>query len=66
LTPAECATIRQKFDVVLRDYPGLVFLGVFVDASGQAICGWGAPSLAVVNDIITKVEAIRRWMARWQ
>jgi hypothetical protein len=56
LSPAQCAAIRQKFDVVLRDYPGVVFQGVFVDVNGQGICEWDAPSVAVVNEIITKVD----------
>lgn len=56
LTPAECAAIRQRFDTVLCDYPDAVFHGVFVDANGQGICEWDAPSVAVVNEVITKVD----------
>ena len=56
LTPAECASIRRKFDAVLKDHPGVVFHGVFVGAGGQGICEWEAPSVAVVNEIITKVD----------
>lgn len=56
LTPAQCAAIRQKFDAVLRDYPGVTFRGVFVDGDGQGICEWDAPSVAVVNEVITKVD----------
>jgi hypothetical protein len=56
LTPAQCADIRQKFDAVLRAYPGVVFHGVFVGANGQGICEWDAPSVDVVNEIITKVD----------
>lgn len=56
LTQAQCAEIRQKYDTALRDYPGVVFHGVFVDAKGQGICEWDAPSVAVVNEVITKVD----------
>jgi hypothetical protein len=34
----------------------VVFQGVFVDAKGQGICEWEAPSVAVVNEVITKVD----------
>jgi hypothetical protein len=56
LTPAQCAAIRQKYDSVSRDYPGATLRGVFVDEKGQGICEWDAPSVAVVNEIITKVD----------
>jgi hypothetical protein len=56
LTPAECAGIRQKFDEVLRNYPGVVLHGVFVDEKGQGICEWEAPNAAIVNDVITQVD----------
>jgi hypothetical protein len=56
LSATECSAIRQKFDAVLRDYPGVVFHGVFVDQNGQGICAWDAPSVEVVNEIITKVD----------
>ena len=56
LTPAQCAEIRQNYEAVLRDYPGVVFQGVFVDANGQGICEWDAPSVALVNEIITRVD----------
>jgi hypothetical protein len=56
LSPDQCAAIRQKFNSVSRDYPGATLRGVFVDAHGQGICEWDAPSVAVVNEIITKVD----------
>lgn len=56
LTAAQCAEIRQKYDSVVRDYPGVVFHGVFVDLKGQGICEWDAPSIDVVNEIITRVD----------
>lgn len=56
LTPRQCAEIRQKYDSVVREYPGVVFHGVFVDSKGQGICEWDAPSIDVVNEIITRVD----------
>lgn len=49
-------SIRAKYDAVLKDYPGVVLHGVSVDANGQGICEWEAPSVAVVNEVITKVD----------
>ncbi len=56
LTPSQRVEIRGKYDAVLRDYPGVVLHGVFVDQNGQGICEWEAPSVAVVNEIIVKVD----------
>lgn len=56
LTPEQRAAIRQKYDSVIRQYPGVVFHGVFVDEKGQGICEWDAPSVDVVNEIITAVD----------
>jgi hypothetical protein len=56
LTPDQCAQIRRKYDVALKDYPGVSLKGVFVDGNGQGICEWEAPSVAVVNEVITKVD----------
>jgi hypothetical protein len=56
LTPAQCAAIRQKYAAVCRAYPGANLRGVFADANGQGICEWEAPSVAVVNEIITQVD----------
>ncbi len=56
LTPAQCAEVRSRYDAALAAYPGVSLLGVFVDANGQGICEWEAPSVAVVNEIITQVD----------
>jgi hypothetical protein len=56
LTPAQCAEIRQNYDAALRDYPGVVFHGVFVDSEGRGICEWEAPGIEIVKKIITRVD----------
>jgi hypothetical protein len=56
LTAEECSAIRQKYDAALRNYHGVTFHGVFVDDKGQGICEWEAPSVDVVNAIITAVD----------
>lgn len=56
LDAAACKAIREKFDAVIRDYPGVRFEGVYVGDDGRGICEWKAPDLATVNEIIVKVE----------
>jgi hypothetical protein len=56
LSAAQCADVRSRFDEVLKDYPGIVFHGVSVDAQGQGICEWEAPNAEVVREIVTKVD----------
>jgi len=56
LTPAECASIRAKYDDALRAHPGVVLHGVFVASNGQGICEWEAPDVATVQRIITQVD----------
>lgn len=56
LSPADCAAIRQKYDEVLRGYPGVVFHGVSAGKDGRGICEWEAPSAGIVCEIVTKVD----------
>lgn len=56
LTAEQCADVRGRFDCVIREYPGVVFHGVFVDAKGQGFCEWEAPSVDVVKEIVTRVD----------
>lgn len=56
LTAGQCREIRDRFDGVIRDYPGVVFHGVFVGDDGRGICEWEAPNVDVVNEIITKAD----------
>jgi hypothetical protein len=56
LSAEQCADVRRRYDAILKDYPGVVFRGVFVSGAGQGFCDWEAPGIDVVKEIITKVD----------
>lgn len=56
LSPQQAKEIRAKFDEVLKDFPGVIFHGVFVNENGQGICRWDAPDVATVVEIVTRVD----------
>lgn len=56
LNAEQCADVRRRFEAVVKDYPGVVFHGVFIGPTGQGFCDWEAPSVDVVKEIVTKVD----------
>lgn len=56
LSATDCAAIRQNYETVIKNYPGVVFHGVSVGPDGRGICEWEAPSVGVVCEIVTKVD----------